>query len=29
MEVGARKDLYDVFLIGKDGRGTVFAHYLQ
>jgi hypothetical protein len=27
MEVGDRKDPYDVFLIDKDGRETVFAHY--
>ncbi len=27
MEVGPRKDPYDVFLIGKNGRGSVFAHY--
>lgn len=29
MEVGARKDPYDVFLIDKSGRETVFAHYPQ
>lgn len=27
MEVGDRKDPYDVFLIDKSGRETVFAHY--
>jgi hypothetical protein len=27
MEVGGRKDPYDVFLVGPNGRGTVFAHY--
>jgi hypothetical protein len=27
MEVGGRKDPYDVFLIDKSGRETVFAHY--
>jgi len=27
MEVGQRKDPYDVFLIDKSGRETVFAHY--
>jgi hypothetical protein len=27
MEVGDRQDPYDVFLIDKNGRGTVFAHY--
>lgn len=27
MEVGNRKDPYDVFLIDKGGRETVFAHY--
>jgi hypothetical protein len=27
MEVGARKDPYDVFLIGKDGREAVYARY--
>jgi len=27
MEVGDRKDAYDVFLIDKSGRETVFAHY--
>ena len=27
MEVGDRKDPYDVFLIGKSGRETAFAHY--
>ncbi|MES2226798.1 MAG: DUF411 domain-containing protein [Pseudomonadota bacterium] len=27
MEVGNRKDPYDVFLIDKSGRETVFAHY--
>ena len=26
-EVGNRKDPYDVFLIDKSGRETVFAHY--
>jgi hypothetical protein len=27
MEYGDRKDPYDVFLIDKSGRETVFAHY--
>ena len=27
MEVGDRKDPYDVFLVDKSGRETVFAHY--
>lgn len=27
MEVGDRRDPYDVFLIDKSGRETVFAHY--
>lgn len=27
MEQGGRKDPYDVFLIDKSGRETVFAHY--
>jgi len=27
MEVGDRRDPYDVYLVRKDGRGTVFAHY--
>lgn len=27
MEYGERKDPYDVFLIDKGGRETVFAHY--
>tara|TARA_B100001105_G_scaffold193316_1_gene157356 strand:+ start:3681 stop:4139 length:459 start_codon:yes stop_codon:yes gene_type:complete len=27
MEYGDRKDPYDVFLIDKSGRDTVFAHY--
>lgn len=27
MEVGDRKDPYDVFLISKDGRAAVYAHY--
>lgn len=27
MEYGDRKDPYDVFLIDKNGRETVFAHY--
>ena len=27
MEVGNRKDPYDVFLIDRSGRETVFAHY--
>ncbi len=27
MEVGNRRDPYDVFLIDKSGRETVFAHY--
>lgn len=27
MEVGARKDPYDVFLIDRNGRESVFAHY--
>lgn len=27
MEVGDRQDPYDVFLIDKSGRATVFAHY--
>ena len=27
MEVGGRQDPYDVFLVDKSGRGTVFAHY--
>jgi hypothetical protein len=27
MEVGTRRDPYDVFLIDKQGRGTVFASY--
>lgn len=27
MEVGDRKDPYDVFLIDKSGRESVFAHY--
>lgn len=27
MEVGGRQDPYDVFLIDKNGRETVFAHY--
>ncbi len=27
MEVGERKDPYDVFLVGLDGLGKVFAHY--
>jgi hypothetical protein len=27
MEFGDRKDPYDVFLIDKSGRETVFAHY--
>lgn len=27
MEIGARRDPYDVFLIDKSGRATVFAHY--
>jgi hypothetical protein len=27
MEVGDRKDPYDVFLIDRSGRETVFAHY--
>jgi hypothetical protein len=27
MEYGDRKDPYDVFLIDKSGRQTVFAHY--
>ena len=29
MEVGERKDPYDVFLIDKSGGHTVFAHYPQ
>lgn len=27
MEVGDRKDPYDVFLIDRQGRNTVFAHF--
>jgi len=27
MEVGARKDPYDVFLIDRNGRESVFSHY--
>jgi hypothetical protein len=27
MEMGARRDPYDVLLIDKSGRATVFAHY--
>ena len=27
MEVGDRRDPYDVFLLNKSGRETVFAHY--
>ena len=27
MEVGGRKDPYDVFLIDRNGREAVFAHY--
>jgi hypothetical protein len=27
MEVGPRQDAYDVFLVDKGGRGTVFASY--
>ena len=29
MEVGSRKDPYDVFLIDRSGRETIFAHYLK
>ena len=29
MEVGSRRDPYDVLLIDRSGRSTVFAHYPQ
>jgi hypothetical protein len=27
MEVGSRRDPYDVLLVARDGRSTVYAHY--
>lgn len=29
MEVGSRHDPYKVFLVGRDGRATVFASYFE